>query len=90
MLHQQAESCLLFTVCCAQGQQARLEALRPRDSKMKIIASQVFFFFSKKFPLQVYRNNGNSETLVSWAPKSLWMVTAAMKLKDAYSLEEKQ
>ena len=23
------------------------------------------------------------------APKSLWMVTAAMKLKDAYSLEEK-
>ena len=27
--------------------------------------------------------------LFSWAPKSLWMVTAAMKLKDAYSLEEK-
>ena len=25
----------------------------------------------------------------SWAPKSLWMVTAAMKLKDAHSLEEK-
>ena len=24
-----------------------------------------------------------------WAPKSLEMVTAAMKLKDAYSLEEK-
>ena len=24
-----------------------------------------------------------------WAPKSLQMVTAAMKLKDAYSLEEK-
>ena len=23
-----------------------------------------------------------------WAPKSLQMVTAAMKLKDAYSLEE--
>ena len=28
-------------------------------------------------------------TLFSWAPKSLQMVTAAMKLKDAYSLEEK-
>ena len=27
--------------------------------------------------------------LFSWAPKSLWTVTAAMKLKDAYSLEEK-
>ena len=49
VLHQQAESCLLFTVCCAQGQKARLEALRPRDSKMKIIASQVFFFFPKNF-----------------------------------------
>ena len=28
-------------------------------------------------------------TLFSWAPKSLQMVTAAMKLKDAYSLEGK-
>ena len=25
---------------------------------------------------------------IFWAPKSLWTVTAAMKLKDAYSLEE--
>ena len=30
-----------------------------------------------------------SETLFSWAPKSLQMVIAAMKLKDAYSLEGK-
>ena len=29
------------------------------------------------------------QTLFSWAPKSLWTVTAAMKLKDACSLEEK-
>ena len=29
------------------------------------------------------------ETLFSWAPKSLQMVTAAMKLKDACSLEKK-
>ena len=28
-------------------------------------------------------------TLLFWAPKSLQMVTAAMKLKDAYSLEGK-
>ena len=27
-------------------------------------------------------------TLFSWAPKSLQMVTAAMRLKDACSLEE--
>ena len=26
---------------------------------------------------------------LSWAPKSLWTVTAAMKLKDAFSLEGK-
>ena len=29
------------------------------------------------------------QILIYWAPKSLQMVTAAMKLKDAYSLEEK-
>ena len=34
-------------------------------------------------------NNGNSERLLSWAPKSLQMVTAAMKLKDICFLEEK-
>ena len=34
-------------------------------------------------------NSGNSERLSFWAPKSLQMVTAAMKLKDACSLEEK-
>ena len=29
------------------------------------------------------------QTLFSWAPKSLQMMTAAMKLKDSCSLEEK-
>ena len=29
------------------------------------------------------------QTLFFWAPKSLQMVTAAMKLKDAHSLEGK-
>ena len=32
-------------------------------------------------------NNGNSERLFSWAPKSLQMLTAAMRLKDACSLD---
>ena len=36
-----------------------------------------------------WENNGNSERLFSWAPKSLWMVAEAMKSKDACSLEEK-
>ena len=30
---------------------------------------------------------GKCQTLFFWAPKSLQMVTAAMKLKDAFSLE---
>ena len=36
-----------------------------------------------------WRNSENSEKLFFWPPKSLQMVTAAMKLKDACSLEEK-
>ena len=39
---------------------------------------------------QIDGNNGNSDRLYFWgAPKSLQMVTAAMKLKDTCSLEEK-
>ena len=38
---------------------------------------------------QVTGNNGNSDRLFSWVLKSLQMVTAAMKLEDAFSLEEK-
>ena len=34
-------------------------------------------------------NSGKSDRLLFWAPKSLQMVTAAMKLKDTYSLEGK-
>jgi len=35
-----------------------------------------------------WRNIGNSETLFSWAPKSLQIVTVAMKLKGTCSLKE--
>ena len=34
-------------------------------------------------------NSGNSVRLLFWAPKSLQVVIAAMKLKDVYSLEGK-
>ena len=34
-------------------------------------------------------NSGNGDRLFSWAPKSLQVVTAAMKLRDTCSLEEK-
>ena len=37
---------------------------------------------------QIHGETMETETLFPWAPKSLQMVTAAMKLKDACSLEE--
>ena len=45
--------------------------------------------WSNHFMANTWGNNGNWQTLFSWAPKSLQMVTIAMKLKDACSLEEK-
>ena len=37
---------------------------------------------------QIWGNSGNSDRLFFGAPKSLQMVTAAVKLKDAWSLEK--
>ena len=58
--------------------------LKLNIQKMKIVASG---------PITSWEMDGQTEETVSdfifWAPKSLWMVTAAMKLKDAYSLEGK-
>ena len=58
--------------------------LKLNIQKMKIMASG---------PITSWQREGETVHPVSdfifWAPKSLQMVTAAMKLKDAYSLEEK-
>ena len=48
--------------------------------KSKIVASS---------PITSWQINGETVTLLFWAPKSLQMVTATMKLEDACSLEEK-
>ena len=57
--------------------------LKLNIQKTKIMASSPFHFMANR-----WGNNGNSERLYFWgAPKSLQMETAAMKLKDAYSLE---
>ena len=40
-------------------------------------------------PITSWGNNGKCQTLFFWAPKLQQMVTAAMKLKDVFSLEEK-
>ena len=55
--------------------------LKLNIQKTKIMASG---------PITSWQIDGKQwETLFSWTPKSLQMVTAAMKLKDAFSLEEK-
>ena len=43
----------------------------------------------RSFPTRWGKQWKQCQTLFFWAPKSLQMVTAAMKLKDACSLEEK-
>ena len=55
--------------------------LKPNIQKTKIMASS---------PITSWEIDGETVAdFIFWAPKSLQMVTAAMKLKDAYSLEEK-
>ena len=40
-------------------------------------------------PINFTMDSGNSDSLFSWAPKSLQIMTEAMVLKDACSMEEK-
>ena len=55
--------------------------LKPNIQRTKIMASN---------PITSQEVDGETiETLFSWAPKSLQMVTAVMKLKHTCSLEEK-
>ena len=55
--------------------------LKLNIQKTKIMASG---------PISSWQIDGETvETVADWAPKSLQMVIAAMKLKDTYSLEGK-
>ena len=55
--------------------------LKLNIQKMKIVASG---------PINSWQIDGETvDDFIFWAPKSLQMVTAAMKLKDVFSLEEK-
>ena len=58
--------------------------LKLKIQKKRIMAS-IPSFHSK----QMGKQWKQCQTLFFWAPKSLQMVTAAMKLKDTYSLEGK-
>ena len=65
-------------------EESKIVGLKLNIQKTKIMASG---------PITSWEIDGERVKTVSdfifWAPKSLQMVTAAMKLKDAYSLEEK-
>ena len=56
--------------------------LKLNIQKTKIMASH-------NFMANQMGKSGNLQIFFSWVPKSLLTVTAATKLKDAYSLEEK-
>ena len=59
------------------------------DLKLNIQKNKDYGIWSHHFMANRWGNQGNSDTLFSWAPKSLQTVNAATKLKDACSLEEK-
>ena len=68
---------------CKVKEESEKVGLKLNIQKMKIMASG---------PITSWQIDGEIVETVSdffWAPKSLQMVTAAMKLKDAYSLEGK-
>ena len=61
-------------------EESEKSGLKLNYQKTKIMASG---------PITSWQIDGETVSDFSWAPKSLQMVIAAMKLKDAYSLEEK-
>ena len=66
-------------------QESEKVGLKLNIQKTKIMASgPIHHFMGNK-----WGNSGNSVRLFFGVPKSLQMVTAAMKLKDTYSLEGK-
>ena len=78
-----AENKELKSLLMNMKEESEKAGLKLNIQKMKIMASS---------PITSWQIDGETmetETLFSWAPRSLWMVTAAMKLKDSCSLEEK-
>ena len=74
----------LKSLLMKRKEESKEAGLKLNIQKTKIMASS---------PITSWQIDGETVEIVAnfifWAPKSLQMVTAAMKLKDAYSLEEK-
>ena len=80
-----AESEELKSLLLKVKEESEQVGLKINFQKTKIMASGLITSWQKDGG-----NSGNSERLYFWGvPKSLQMVTAAMKLKDTCSLEEK-
>ena len=78
-----AESKELKSLLMKVKEESEKVGLKLNIQKTKLMASG---------PITSWQINGETVDTVadfSWAPKSLQMVTAAMKLKDTYSLEGK-
>ena len=79
-----AENRELKTLLMKMKQESEKVALKLNIQKTKIMASGTITSWANR-----WGDSGNCQTLFLGAPKSLQMVTAAMKWKDAYSLEGK-
>ena len=76
-----AESEELKSLLMKVKEESEKAGLKFNIQKTKIMASS---------PITSWQTDGETVAdLIFWAPKSLQVVTAAMKLKDTYSLEEK-
>ena len=83
------------TIFMAESEELKSLLMKVKEESEKVglkvnIQKTKHGIWSHLFMENRWVNNGNSGRLLFWgAPKSLWMVTATMKLKDACSLEEK-
>ena len=64
--------------------ESKKAGLKLNIQKTKIMASGLINLW------KIEGEKGNWQILFSWSPESMWMLTAAIKLKDACSLEGKQ
>ena len=82
------------TTFMAQSEELKSLLMKVKEESEKVGLNLPFRKLRSSHPVPSFQanrwgNNGNSDRLYFGAPKSLQMVTVAMKLRDAYSLEEK-
>ena len=82
------------TTLMAKNEEELKNLLKVKESekvglKLNIQKTKIMASWSHHFMANRWGNSGNSGRLFFGATKSLQMVTAAMKLKDTYSLGEK-